>query len=128
MTIYRGAFREELAKLGWREGRDLRIELRFGSGDPALIRGYAAELVDLAPDIIVTSTGATTDAVRQQTQTIPILFVGGGDPVAASSALVVVLIVALDWPFRGEVSVSADAYRDVQRSWHSSDSGKSALQ
>jgi putative tryptophan/tyrosine transport system substrate-binding protein len=83
LTNYRGAFREELAKLGWREGRDLRIELRFGSGDLALIRGYAAELVDLAPDIIVTSTGATTDAVRQQTQTIPILFVGGGDPVAA---------------------------------------------
>src|SRR5215469_12260472 len=47
--------------------------------------------------------------------------------VAASLALVVVLIVALDWPFRGEVSVSADAYRDVQRSWHSSDSDKSAL-
>ena len=87
LTNYRGAFREELANLGWREGRDLRIELRFGSGDPALIRGYAAELVDLAPDIIVTSTGATTDAVRQQTQTIPILFVGGGDPVAAGRVL-----------------------------------------
>jgi putative ABC transport system substrate-binding protein len=83
LTNYRGAFREELGKLGWREGRDLRIELRFGSGDPALIHGYAADLVDLAPDAIVTSTGATTDAVRQLTQTIPILFVGGGDPVAA---------------------------------------------
>ena len=47
--------------------------------------------------------------------------------VAASLALVVVLIVALDWPFRGEVSVTADAYRDVQRSWHSSESDKSAL-
>jgi hypothetical protein len=47
--------------------------------------------------------------------------------VAASLALVVVLIVALDWPFRGEVSVSADAYRDVERSWHASDRDKSAL-
>jgi putative ABC transport system substrate-binding protein len=79
---YVATFRNALAKLGWLEGSNLRIELRFGGGDPDRIRSHAAELVSLSPDAIVTSTGATTRAVQQQTQAIPILFVGGGDPAA----------------------------------------------
>jgi putative ABC transport system substrate-binding protein len=78
----RAALQEALAKLGWIEGRNLRIDLRFGAGDPAQIRAYAAELVGLAPDVMVTGTGAATEAVRQQTQTIPIVFTAGPDPVA----------------------------------------------
>ena len=64
----RAALREGLAKLGWIEGRNLRIELRFGAGDLDRIRAYAAELVSLAPDVIVTkyrsgdAGGATADA------------------------------------------------------------------
>jgi putative ABC transport system substrate-binding protein len=73
---------EGLTKLGWAEGRNLRIDLRYGAGDLNRIRTYAAELVSLAPEVIVTSTTATTIAVQQQTKTIPIVFTSGGDPVA----------------------------------------------
>jgi putative ABC transport system substrate-binding protein len=75
------AFREELAKLGWIEGRNLRIDLRFTLSDPTRMRAYAVELVSLAPDVIVTSSRPTTTAVQEQTRTIPIIFTAGGDPV-----------------------------------------------
>jgi putative ABC transport system substrate-binding protein len=78
----RAAFQEALAKLGWIEGRNLRIDLRFAADDPYHIRAYAMELVGLAPDVIVTSAAVVTRAVQQQTQTIPIVFIGGGDPAA----------------------------------------------
>jgi len=76
------ALREGLAKLGWVEGRNLRIELRFGAGDSDRIRAYATELVSLAPDVIVTSSGAATRVLQQQTQTIPIVISPGGDVLA----------------------------------------------
>jgi putative ABC transport system substrate-binding protein len=73
-----GPFREELAKLGWVEGRNLWIDLRSGRGDVDRIRSYAAELVSLDPDVFVTSSAVATNAVQQQTQTIPIVFFGAG--------------------------------------------------
>src|SRR5438270_7934469 len=69
----RVALQEALAKLGWIEGRNLRIDLRFGAGDVNRIRAAAAELAGLAPEVVVTNSGATTRAVQQQTQTIPIV-------------------------------------------------------
>jgi putative ABC transport system substrate-binding protein len=75
-----GAFREGLQKLGWIEGRNLRIDLRFTGGDPDRIRTYAVELVTLAPDVIVTTSRATTTAVQDLTKTIPIIFTAGTDP------------------------------------------------
>jgi putative ABC transport system substrate-binding protein len=72
---------ESLAKLGWVEGRNLRIDLRGGAAISQL-RQYAAELVKLSPDVIVTSGVAPTRAAQQQTQTIPIVFIGAGDPLA----------------------------------------------
>jgi len=74
--------REHLAKLGWVEGRNLRIELRWGARDVERMRAAALELASLAADVIVTSTGAATRAVQRATQTIPIVFTGAGDPVA----------------------------------------------
>jgi putative tryptophan/tyrosine transport system substrate-binding protein len=73
------AFRDGLAKLGWIEGRNLRIDLRFTGNDVDRSRAYAAELVSLAPDAIFTNGGVTTRAVQQQTQTIPIVFAAAGD-------------------------------------------------
>jgi len=67
------AFREELARLGWSEGRNLRIDLRYGEGDAIRIRAYAAELVELAPDVILASSPAAARALQQQTQGIPIV-------------------------------------------------------
>jgi putative ABC transport system substrate-binding protein len=75
------ALRDGLAKLGWAEQRNLRIDLRFGGGDANRFRAYAAELVSLAPEVIVTSGGAATRALQQQTQTIPIVFTGAGSSV-----------------------------------------------
>ena len=71
--------REELAKLGWAEGRNLRLEVRFGANDEDRIHAYAAELVGLAPDVIVSSGAAATRAVQEQTQMIPIVIMGAGD-------------------------------------------------
>jgi putative ABC transport system substrate-binding protein len=75
------ALLDGLAKLGWVEGGNLRIDVRLAAGDPVRIRAHAAELVSLAPEVIVTSPTPATLAVQQQTKTIPIVFTSGGDPV-----------------------------------------------
>ena len=71
------ALRDGLAKLGWIEGHNLRIDLRFTLGDPARMRADAVELVSLAPDVIVTTNRPGTAAVQEQTKTIPIVFTAG---------------------------------------------------
>jgi putative ABC transport system substrate-binding protein len=77
-----GALREELAKLGWAEGRNLRLEVRFGANDEERIRAFAAELVGIAPEVIVSVGGAPARMLQRQTQTIPIVIGGGGDMFA----------------------------------------------
>jgi putative ABC transport system substrate-binding protein len=74
-------FKEELARLGWTEGRNLRIDLRFAVDSEQSGRA-AAELVSLAPEVIHVSTGTPTRAVRRQTRTIPIVFTGPSTVVA----------------------------------------------
>jgi putative tryptophan/tyrosine transport system substrate-binding protein len=76
----RTALLDELAKFGWIEGGNVRIEFRFGDGHVDAMRALAAELVRLAPDVIVTSGNAATRAAQQATQTIPIVMAAGGDP------------------------------------------------
>jgi putative ABC transport system substrate-binding protein len=68
--------------LGWTDGRNVRIDLRWAGGDINRIRALAQELVGLQPDIIVTGTTAATVALQRETRTIPIVFVNVGDPVA----------------------------------------------
>jgi ABC-type uncharacterized transport system substrate-binding protein len=75
------ALLEALAKLGWVEGRNLRLDLR-GAADFSRLRGYAAELVELSPAVIVASGVAPTRAAQQQTRTIPIVVIGVADPLA----------------------------------------------
>jgi putative ABC transport system substrate-binding protein len=75
------ALRDGLANLGWIEGRNLRIDLRFSLSDPDRMRAYALELVSLAAEVIVTSSRPTTTAAQEQTQIIPIVFTAGNDPV-----------------------------------------------
>jgi putative tryptophan/tyrosine transport system substrate-binding protein len=74
-------FREELQKFGWVDGRNIRIEYRWNGGDPARAKDYAAELVALKPYVILASSTLSLRAVRKETGTIPIVFVGVGDPV-----------------------------------------------
>jgi ABC-type uncharacterized transport system substrate-binding protein len=75
------AFAQALAQAGWTDGRNVRIDIRWGAGDPERIRKYAAELVALAPDVIVAGTSTTVAALQQITRTIPIVFVQVIDPV-----------------------------------------------
>jgi putative ABC transport system substrate-binding protein len=75
------SLRAGLQEHGWIENRTFRIEARFET-TPERLRARAAELVASAPDIIVVNTTAATTAVKQLTQSIPIVFAGVGDPVA----------------------------------------------
>jgi putative tryptophan/tyrosine transport system substrate-binding protein len=75
------AFAHALGRFGWVEGKNIRIDYRFAAGDPALYKTYAAELVGLMPDAILASPGTAVPALREQTRTIPIVFVLQPDPV-----------------------------------------------
>ena len=77
------AFREGLQQLGWTDGRNVRIEYRWGGGDADKIRKHAAELAALAPDVILAAGGAITGPLLQATRTVPIVFVHVPDPVGA---------------------------------------------
>jgi putative ABC transport system substrate-binding protein len=77
------AFVEGLAQLGWTPGRNVRIETRHSGGDEAQTRKDAAELVALAPDVIVAGGGAGAQAMLEATRTIPIVFAIVPDPVGS---------------------------------------------
>jgi putative tryptophan/tyrosine transport system substrate-binding protein len=77
------AFRQGLAQLGWTDGRNVQIDLRWTHGDAALARNYAAELVALAPDVIFVQGGAHVGPLLQASRTVPIVFVIVPDPVGS---------------------------------------------
>jgi putative tryptophan/tyrosine transport system substrate-binding protein len=77
------AFEQGLGKLGWRNGGNIRIEYRYGDGDVERMRKFAAELVALAPDVVLATNTPTLVALRQQTQTIPTVFVSVSDPIGS---------------------------------------------
>src|SRR5215467_9791015 len=74
-------FLRGLQKLGWSEGHNLRIDTRWGGGDADLIRKYAAELVALAPEVVLAPGGTVVGALQQASRTVPIVFVNVTDPV-----------------------------------------------
>jgi len=77
------AFLQGLQQLGWTEGRNVQIDIRWGVADAASAHRYAAEMVALAPDVILTAASAATAAMQEATRTLPIVFVNVADPVAA---------------------------------------------
>jgi putative ABC transport system substrate-binding protein len=77
------AFAQGLQQLGWTVGRNIRIDYRWGDGKPDTMRKYAAELVALAPDLIVSDSSAATAPLLEATRTIPIVFGVVVDPVGA---------------------------------------------
>src|SRR5262245_34000888 len=77
------AFVQELQKLGWIEGRNIRLERRWHAGDPEQARTFAAELVALAPDVILAPGAAALEPLLRATRSIPIVFVHIPDPVGA---------------------------------------------
>jgi ABC-type uncharacterized transport system substrate-binding protein len=77
------AFLQGLAQLGWLDGRNVRIDTRWGVADADRIRKYAAELVALAPDVILANSSAAIAPLLQATRTVPIVFTSVADPVGA---------------------------------------------
>jgi putative tryptophan/tyrosine transport system substrate-binding protein len=77
------AFVRRLQELGWADGRNARIDYRWAAGDADRARRYAAELVALAPDVILASGATTVSALQRATRTVPIVFVNVIDPVGA---------------------------------------------
>ena len=86
------AFTQALAALGWTEGRNVRIDLRWGGGDTNRIPALARELVGLQPDIIRANSTPATVALQRETRTIPIVFANVADPVASG------IVARLDRP------------------------------
>src|SRR5258708_4216492 len=77
------AFLRGVQEGGWSDGRNVRIDVRWSGADPDRRRRYAAELVALAPDVILADTSTVVAALQQATQTVPIVFAGVIDPVGA---------------------------------------------
>src|SRR5262245_29567990 len=77
------AYLQALQELGWTEGRNVRIDVRWGAGDADRNRRHAADLVALAPDVILASGGSLVGPLLQATTTVPIVFTQTPDPVGA---------------------------------------------
>jgi putative ABC transport system substrate-binding protein len=77
------AFRQELQKLGWGEGSNIRIDVRFPGADAGGVRAALMELMTLAPDLIVSNTNLVTAIVKAEIRAIPIVFISVGDPVGS---------------------------------------------
>src|SRR3989442_552717 len=75
------AFAQGLQELGWTIGRNVRIDTRWGAGDAERYRRYAAELVALAPDVILANGSPALAPLQQATRSVPIVFVNVVDPV-----------------------------------------------
>jgi putative tryptophan/tyrosine transport system substrate-binding protein len=76
------AFHQGLQQLGWIVGRNVQIDYRWGAGDADRIRKFAAELVALAPDVILSTGSPSAAALQQATRTVPIVFVTVVDPIS----------------------------------------------
>jgi putative ABC transport system substrate-binding protein len=81
--LYTDAFRRGLKDLGWVEGRDVVLDIRYGNGDSKLFDGLAAELLALKPDLIFAPATLTTLAVRRLSADVPIIFAHAADPIGS---------------------------------------------
>jgi putative ABC transport system substrate-binding protein len=86
LQLYLTAFVEGLRQLGWNEGQNARIDVRWSAGDADLARTYAAQLIGLMPDVILSSTTTNLKVIREATSTLPIVFVAVTDPVVQGFA------------------------------------------
>src|SRR5262245_45676750 len=77
------ALRHELQKLGWEEGRNIRIDVRFPGSDARRVRTMLMELMNLTPDVLVSNTNLVTAAVQAEVRTVPVIFLTVADPVGS---------------------------------------------
>ena|SRR6266446_2749784 len=104
------AFRLGLREAGWIEGRTLRIELRWSEGRPERFTELARELVQLKADVIVTAGSQATQAAKEASTTIPIVFVGVGNPIGAG------FVASLARP-GGNVTGVTNQFSDLNGKW-----------
>jgi putative ABC transport system substrate-binding protein len=104
------ALTQALADLGWTDGRNVRVDLRWSGGDINRIRALAQELVGLQPDIIVTAGTPAITALQRETPTIPIVFANVSDPVAQR------IVARLDRP-SGNITGFADLEASLAGKW-----------
>jgi putative tryptophan/tyrosine transport system substrate-binding protein len=104
------AFRQALANLGWVEGRNLRVDNRWDPKTDEEARIFAKELIDLHPDVLVTGTPRLVRALQQQTKTIPIVFMGVGDPLATG------VVASLSRP-EGNTTGVTDIFPSIAGKW-----------
>jgi putative ABC transport system substrate-binding protein len=83
---YVAAFQQGMQELGWKIGRNLRVDLRWGGNDSERWRRYAGELIGLSPDAIIAAGGAIVTALQRVSRTVPIVFAQAIDPVGAGVA------------------------------------------
>ena len=77
------AFRKRLTDLGWVDGRNIRVDYRWGAGSVDRVRLFAKELIRLNPDVLVGITTPATAALQAETRTIPIVFAHVSDPIGS---------------------------------------------
>jgi putative ABC transport system substrate-binding protein len=78
---YLAAFVDELRRLGWNEGQNVRSDVRWNANDAGLSKIYAAQLIGLMPDVILVSTTINLTVIQEATSTVPVVFVSVSDPV-----------------------------------------------
>ena len=94
-NTYVSALTQELAKLGWTDGGNLRIVIRWTASDPSRTLILAKELVDLQLDLIVANTTPVTAALQRETRTIPLVFVVVADPISRGSLRACLILVGI---------------------------------
>jgi ABC-type uncharacterized transport system substrate-binding protein len=77
------AFRQGLERLGWKDGHNVRVEYRWGAGDPTRMRAHAKELIGTTPDVLVAESTPATAALQAETRITPIIFLQAGNPVGS---------------------------------------------
>ena len=77
------ALRQQLRKLGWVEGDNFRIDLRYGADDPDRIRALARELIGLEPDLMVSNSNRVTEILKSEVRSVPLVFISVSDPVGS---------------------------------------------
>jgi putative ABC transport system substrate-binding protein len=112
VRVYLSGLTEGLAQLGWTDGRNVKIDVRWAAGSVERMRTLAKELVDLQPDVILSSSTPATAAVQRETRTIPIVFVVVADPIGAG------FVASLSSP-GGNLTDCSRRLRPVSNGWRS---------
>jgi putative ABC transport system substrate-binding protein len=77
------AFQQELQKLGWTQGSNITIDVRYATDDRNQIRAFAVELMSLKPDLMVAHTNLVTEVLQSEVRTVPLVFIGVADPIGS---------------------------------------------